>query len=347
MYRDLTGLSQPPPILPQSTLEIVPEEDDLVSISTSNNNNNNINDEPFPPPPPPSLLLQQTLSTQHQLHPHSATPPLPPPPPPHHVPSTSSSTQLRRPSSSTGVDASTSAVVGEVSSARVWSAMGSAKDGDDGNSYENNGNTNNAYLRFYLDQVLVNAREVITCVCGLIVLLLMILCLASPDWLLTDKFRQGLWVHCIADDAPTPLPFNLTERGGCFNVRHKGYIQASATLCVLCLLFDVVATAMTAFGLFIKDPGFKRRLYRLAVYIMVGALVNILIALIVYPSCFGMELETSNRRVWEFGWAYGVGWGGAIFLFGAIVLLLCDKNQGEVYYRERTIDHHNNKEFKA
>jgi len=49
----------------------------------------------------------------------------------------------------------------------------------------------------------------------------------------------------------------------------------------------------------------------------------------------------ANRRVWEFGWAYGVGWGAAIFLFGAVVLLLCDKESEEIYYKERKIVHEN------
>lgn len=50
-----------------------------------------------------------------------------------------------------------------------------------------------------------------------------------------------------------------------------------------------------------------------------------------------LNLSTGNRTVWEFGWAYGVGWGAAIFLFGAITLLLCDKESEEVYYKERKV----------
>ena len=71
--------------------------------------------------------------------------------------------------------------------------------------------------------------------------------------------------------------------------------------------------------------------------------VSILIALVIYPAQFAAEIEESNRQVWEFGWAYGVGWGAAIFLFGAILLLLCDKETEEIYYKERTIHvHHSN-----
>jgi len=65
--------------------------------------------------------------------------------------------------------------------------------------------------------------------------------------------------------------------------------------------------------------------------------VSILIALVIYPAQFAAEIEDSNRQIWEFGWAYGVGWGAAIFLFGAILLLLCDKETEEIYYKERTI----------
>ena len=51
---------------------------------------------------------------------------------------------------------------------------------------------------------------------------------------------------------------------------------------------------------------------------------------------------SGNRNLWEFGWAYGVGWGAAIFLFGAVVLLLCDQEEEEIYYKERTIIHAEN-----
>lgn len=48
-----------------------------------------------------------------------------------------------------------------------------------------------------------------------------------------------------------------------------------------------------------------------------------------------------NRTIWEFGWAYGVGWGAAIFLFGGVILLMCDKESEEIYYKERKIVHDN------
>ena len=118
-----------------------------------------------------------------------------------------------------------------------------------------------------------------------------------------------------------------------------GYIKLAGYLCVLTLVFDLLATVMTGFGLCSKEPGRKYTLYRCALYVMVGALISILTALVVYPAMFAAEIDQSNRQIWEFGWAYGVGWGAAIFLFGAILLLLCDKETEEIYYKERTIIH--------
>lgn len=67
--------------------------------------------------------------------------------------------------------------------------------------------------------------------------------------------------------------------------------------------------------------------------------IAVLVALIMYPLCFSGELSLGNRPIWEFGWAYGVCWGAAIFLFGGVILLLCDKESEEIYFKERKIVH--------
>merc|ERR1712071_568162 len=67
-------------------------------------------------------------------------------------------------------------------------------------------------------------------------------------------------------------------------------------------------------------------------------LITALVALVLYPVCFARELSLGNRVIWEFGWAYGVAWGAAIFLFGASVLLMCDRESEEVYYKERDVN---------
>uniref|UniRef100_A0A2S2P214 Transmembrane protein n=3 Tax=Aphidini TaxID=33387 RepID=A0A2S2P214_SCHGA len=166
----------------------------------------------------------------------------------------------------------------------------------------------------------------------------MLLTLTSTDWLLSAGWRQGLFSHCIAVNAPTPLPFNVPDNGpDCYPTREVGYIRVAAALCIVTLVTDIVATLLTGLGLRSKDQRTKYKFYRVAVYVMLLALLSLLIALIVYPVCFAAELNLGNRTVWEFGWAYGVGWGAGIFLFGAVVLLLCNKESEEIYYKERKV----------
>ena len=40
--------------------------------------------------------------------------------------------------------------------------------------------------------------------------------------------------------------------------------------------------------------------------------------------------------MWFFGWAYGMAWGATVFIFGASILLLVDKESDEFLYREKT-----------
>ncbi|KAK9730703.1 PMP-22/EMP/MP20/Claudin tight junction [Popillia japonica] len=183
--------------------------------------------------------------------------------------------------------------------------------------------------------------KVIAFICGIIVIILMIMGLASTDWLMAAGWRQGLFMHCIEEGAPQPLPFNMQDPPGCYQSRDAPYIHTAAALCIMTLLKNVVATVLTGLGLRSKDHHTKYKYYRFAVIVMGLALVSILIALIVYPVCFVTELNLGNRLTWEFGWAYGVGWGAAIFLFGGVVLLMCDKESEEIYYKERKIVHDN------
>ncbi|XP_050302139.1 transmembrane protein 47 isoform X1 [Anthonomus grandis grandis] len=186
--------------------------------------------------------------------------------------------------------------------------------------------------------------KVIAFICGLIVIILMIMGLVSTDWLMAAGWRQGLFMHCIEEHAPKPLPFNIEGTTGCYTARDVAYIKASAALCVITLLTDLVATVLTGLGLRTKDHHTKFKYYRFAVIVMGIAFAAILIALIIYPVCFAAELDAGkqgNRSIWEFGWAYGVGWGVAIFLFSGVVLLMCDKESEEIYYKERKIVHEN------
>ncbi|CAD6992148.1 unnamed protein product [Ceratitis capitata] len=155
--------------------------------------------------------------------------------------------------------------------------------------------------------------KVIAFICGVIVVILMIMALASTDWLMAAGWRQGLFIHCIEEDVESPLPFNLHDPPGCYASRDVAYIKATATLCIITLVTDIIATILTGLGLRTQNHNVKYKFYRIAVLVMLLSLLAVLSALIIYPVCFAGELNLANRPIWEFGWAYGVGWGAAIF----------------------------------
>jgi len=119
--------------------------------------------------------------------------------------------------------------------------------------------------------------------------------------------------------------------------RGKVYIQATAALLVIAGIVTVIAIVMTILGLTTQNPNRKYLYYRVAMYLALIAVLFELIGLVVFPVCFYMELKDWDMPSWEFDWSYGVAWGGALFAFGASLLLICDKEHEEIYYKEKTV----------
>lgn len=68
-------------------------------------------------------------------------------------------------------------------------------------------------------------------------------------------------------------------------------------------------------------------------------MVSIIIALIIFPV---MTLKTLPYRIngtWYFHWAYGVAWGGVIFMLGFIILLFIpesvDQSPADTVYKDK------------
>ncbi|CAH1774993.1 unnamed protein product [Owenia fusiformis] len=172
----------------------------------------------------------------------------------------------------------------------------------------------------------VRPLKVMALVCGIISILLIIISIASTEWLTADgNYRQGLWQDC--QDGREPV---------CQNNPAKAWIQACAALCIITLIFATGATILTVFGLLSKNSVWKFRFYRIAMIIMFFCVLCQVISLIVFPAMFMQEIQSLGKSQWMFGWSYGVGWGAAIFLFGGAILLLMDKESEEIYYREKT-----------
>ncbi|XP_040578438.1 uncharacterized protein [Lepeophtheirus salmonis] len=50
------------------------------------------------------------------------------------------------------------------------------------------------------------------------------------------------------------------------------------------------------------------------------------------------EDTSGDPRVWSFGFAYGASWASAILLFLSVILLICDRESEEIFYKERVGD---------
>lgn len=68
---------------------------------------------------------------------------------------------------------------------------------------------------------------------------------------------------------------------------------------------------------------------------MISALF-LITALTVLPVMFLQEVQKLGRATWFFGWAYGVAWGATVFVIGAALLLIIDKDTEEIFYAEKT-----------
>ena len=45
---------------------------------------------------------------------------------------------------------------------------------------------------------------------------------STADWILAEGWREGLFMQCIEEGAPTPLPFNMDPTVGCSKARSAG-----------------------------------------------------------------------------------------------------------------------------
>lgn len=82
-------------------------------------------------------------------------------------------------------------------------------------------------------------------------------------------------------------------------------------------------------------------------YIFLLIVLLLSLALGIFPLYFVNQLGYSSEATWYFGWSYGIGWGAAIFLFAAAVLLICDRNREEIFYKETLYLNQEEEEEKA
>ncbi|VDM99154.1 unnamed protein product [Thelazia callipaeda] len=117
----------------------------------------------------------------------------------------------------------------------------------------------------------------------------------------------------------------------------SAYIRVVAALLIIAAVLTVFAFVLNVIGLRLQDLHCKYIFYKFATYLSLLGVFLELVSLIVFPVCFYVEMKNFGYRNWEFDWSYGVAWGATLFTFGASLLLICDKEHEEVYFKEKTI----------
>ena len=64
--------------------------------------------------------------------------------------------------------------------------------------------------------------QVIAFTCCVVTVILTVTATATADWMIAEGWREGLFVQCISEGAPKPLPFDMEPVPGCGKARSAG-----------------------------------------------------------------------------------------------------------------------------
>jgi len=177
--------------------------------------------------------------------------------------------------------------------------------------------------------LLFNILGAITCVCITL----------SSFWIIEDKdTRYGLWQKCeiyngtAAELADLDL---LNDEHLTCELYNRVWIQLCGALVAVATVCSILGIALILFGFYHqKRQDRKMKYYRSALFVYFVGVICLILALTIFPLYFMNELEDQIEGEWRFGWSYGGGWGATIFLVVASILLICDRNREEVFYKE-------------
>uniref|UniRef100_A0A914H4B0 Transmembrane protein 47 n=1 Tax=Globodera rostochiensis TaxID=31243 RepID=A0A914H4B0_GLORO len=186
----------------------------------------------------------------------------------------------------------------------------------------------------------VRPLKVISLVCLCLSLVLLVIALCTTSWLKTYSFHTGLFQECTDRSIgalSNPVP-NAAPEGECQPpARNRFFVRAAALLLIGAAAFTLFAIFVNIAGLRSNDLHRKYVFYKAATWLSLVSVLAELVALVGFPICFYLSIHSYGLRNWEFDWSYGIAWGSLLFAFGALLLLICDKEHEEVYYREKTI----------
>ncbi|VDN60066.1 unnamed protein product [Dracunculus medinensis] len=185
---------------------------------------------------------------------------------------------------------------------------------------------------------IVRPLKVIALICLFIAFILLIVCISTTWWLRSGSFRIGLFLECTSSDERLQGIADGPPPGKCQKPhRYSTYIKAVAVLLIIAAVITILAFILNLIGIKTRDLHRKYVFYKIVTYFALLVVLLELISLIIFPVCFYVEMKNFGNRVWEFDWSYGIAWGATLFTFGATLLLICDKEHEEIYYKEKTI----------
>uniref|UniRef100_A0AC35UEY6 Transmembrane protein 47 n=1 Tax=Rhabditophanes sp. KR3021 TaxID=114890 RepID=A0AC35UEY6_9BILA len=185
----------------------------------------------------------------------------------------------------------------------------------------------------------VRPLKITALICLLISLALLVVALATDYWLRTASFHKGLFRECTDtnDDARTRPVSGAPPPGECKKPSGEAYVNAVIALMIIGGIFTIFALVTNILGLKSDDHHRKYVFYKVATSTALFTVLCQIISLILFPACFYVRMSDYNINNWEFDWSYGIAWCSCMFAFGASLLLICDKEHEEVYYKEKTV----------
>lgn len=187
--------------------------------------------------------------------------------------------------------------------------------------------------KVYIETVLVvRPIKVIATILGVLAAIFILVSTAASAWLISRGAREGIWERCVFRSQAA----NQTRLMDCGHELLTDWVKAPQTLSIISLLVCVGAVVATSVALRTFNLKLKYRLYWVA---LIGFFIAVgfeLISLVAFPIKFLQEISDKERQGtdWSFGWAYIIGWAGAICEFTSGLFLLLDRGADEAIFRE-------------
>ncbi|KAK0395760.1 hypothetical protein QR680_001415 [Steinernema hermaphroditum] len=186
----------------------------------------------------------------------------------------------------------------------------------------------------------VRPLKVIALICMVVALALLIVSLATTNWLSSDSLKIGLFWECGVESARARLNpvSNAPKPGQCQeHSRDASYIIAVIVLLIIACVATFFGIIMNVLGLRGNDLHKKYIFYKATTCLIIFAVFLELTSLIIFPVCFYVRRNDYGVRNWDFDWSYGIAWGATVFSFAASLLMICDKEHEDIYYKEKTM----------